>query len=752
MPSIPRVHPAFDLHVRDADTVFALSEARRTVLRLPGLGELVSRIDGVRTLSAIVDQLDGRMPAAAVHDTIEALAARGYLSVAGATATALPMAAPIEVSVLATADIGPQRRQHWARQLQEAGIVVVSGDAADAALRIVLTGDLRHPELLAWCEQAEREGARVLPVKPDGLMPSIGPLLGEADRACVHCLRYWIGTQRPMETWLARAQASSPADAPFVPTPVVHDPVTESLSLQMLATLLRRTHAANSPGGPAGTEAALPRELLALDLRSMATSRHAVTRRPQCPHCGNPRWMQEQAWRPPELTPLPSPISSAISPTISAGQQASGTRRQSAQETFAQYRHLVSPVTGPVCYLHPMPGRHGGMRHVYVSGYMVCPEPDDPDFVTDKVCAGKGSTEEQARTSALCEALERWSGAYQGDEARTRASLSELAARGETALPFNTLQQFSHAQFAQRAQINARARDPRRQVPEPFHYDAPIDWTPAWSLTHSAWRQVPLTYCYAQAPQDSGRAFGIHNPNGTAAGTSIAEALLQGTLELIERDATAIWWYNRLPRPGIDLASFGDPYFTQLVEDYAKLGWQLWALDLTHDLRIPACVAVAWHPADDRHALGFGCHVDPHLALRRALTECNQLFDPSSRGPDPWDRTLLPETAFLHPLTTTAGAVQAVDAEQMRRTSRHSAGADPLDSCRQALAEQGLEWLMVDKTRPDIGLKVVQAIVPGLRHFWPRLGPGRLYDVPVAMGWLGSAMPEEALNPAPLFL
>src|SRR5690606_1153488 len=132
MPSIPRIHPAFDLHVRDADTVFALSEARRTVLRLPGLGELVSRIDGVRTLSAIVDQLDGRMPAAAVHDTIEALAARGYLSVAGPTATGLPMAAPIEVRVLATADIGPQRRQHWARQLQEAGIVVVSGDAADA--------------------------------------------------------------------------------------------------------------------------------------------------------------------------------------------------------------------------------------------------------------------------------------------------------------------------------------------------------------------------------------------------------------------------------------------------------------------------------------------------------------------------------------------------------------------------------------------------------------------------------------------
>jgi len=38
-------------------------------------------------------------------------------------------------------------------------------------------------------------------------------------------------------------------------------------------------------------------------------------------------------------------------------------------------------------------------------------------------------------------------------------------------------------------------------------------------------------------------------------------------------------------------------------------------------------------------------------------------------------------------------------------------------------------------------------VVPGLRHFWPRYGPGRLYDVPVRLGWLPAPLDESELNP-----
>jgi len=42
-------------------------------------------------------------------------------------------------------------------------------------------------------------------------------------------------------------------------------------------------------------------------------------------------------------------------------------------------------------------------------------------------------------------------------------------------------------------------------------------------------------------------------------------------------------------------------------------------------------------------------------------------------------------------------------------------------------------------------------MVPGMRHFWPRYAPGRLYDVPVTMGWLPAPLTETELNPTPIF-
>jgi ribosomal protein S12 methylthiotransferase accessory factor len=67
------------------------------------------------------------------------------------------------------------------------------------------------------------------------------------------------------------------------------------------------------------------------------------------------------------------------------------------------------------------------------------------------------------------------------------------------------------------------------------------------------------------------------------------------------------------------------------------------------------------------------------------------------------------------------------------------------------LQQIGLETLVVDLTRPDLDLNVARVIVPGLRHFWPRFAPGRLYDVPVALGWLERPLTEEELNPIPFY-
>jgi ribosomal protein S12 methylthiotransferase accessory factor len=81
--------------------------------------------------------------------------------------------------------------------------------------------------------------------------------------------------------------------------------------------------------------------------------------------------------------------------------------------------------------------------------------------------------------------------------------------------------------------------------------------------------------------------------------------------------------------------------------------------------------------------------------------------------------------------------------------SDHGDIADAIRECTRRLAERGLEVLVLDQTRPDIGVPVVRVVVPGLRHIRPRLAPGRLYDVPVSLGWRSTPLQETALNDLP---
>jgi hypothetical protein len=61
--------------------------------------------------------------------------------------------------------------------------------------------------------------------------------------------------------------------------------------------------------------------------------------------------------------------------------------------------------------------------------------------------------------------------------------------------------------------------------------------------------------------------------------------------------------------------------------------------------------------------------------------------------------------------------------------------AADIHSCTEAITCPGHEVVVVDPTLPDVAVPVVKVVAPGLRHFWPRFAPGRLYDVPVALGW-----------------
>jgi ribosomal protein S12 methylthiotransferase accessory factor len=236
-------------------------------------------------------------------------------------------------------------------------------------------------------------------------------------------------------------------------------------------------------------------------------------------------------------------------------------------------------------------------------------------------------------------------------------------------------------------------------------------------------------------------------------------------MELVERDCVALWWYNQLSKPQVNLDSFNEPYFEQIKQYYEGLNRSLWVLDITSDLNIPCFAAIS--PRKDREVedilLGYGAHFDPKIAISRALTEVNQILSnvlsfkddgttnyPSSADPLAvkwWQTATLSNQSYLVP-DSQITPKKSSDYEQL-------ASDDLLDDvklCQRIIEEKGMEMLVLDQTRPDIGLRVAKVIVPGMRHMWKRLGVGRLYDVPVSMGWLKEPLTEDELNPFPMWM
>jgi ribosomal protein S12 methylthiotransferase accessory factor len=146
---------------------------------------------------------------------------------------------------------------------------------------------------------------------------------------------------------------------------------------------------------------------------------------------------------------------------------------------------------------------------------------------------------------------------------------------------------------------------------------------------------------------------------------------------------------------------------------------------------------------------GSGAHFDGRIALLRALTELNQFLSIGLMGGGSGDKSSLDGSTPLrlrdHPFLTPSDvpAVQPVFDSKFGDLDAH----EQASACVRLAAQEGLDFLVLDQTRPDIDVPVVRVIVPGLRHFYRRFAPGRLYDVPVKLGWRDRPLPESELNP-----
>jgi ribosomal protein S12 methylthiotransferase accessory factor len=755
-PSLPQ-HPIVKRHLRvetiPPGDVFLIGERERHVLRGRAFCALLPLLDGRNSIDDIVAALDGTISQPEIWYALERLRRDAILTDAYScdipaeqaaywhtndvnVETAAARLKSLRVAILpaiGAVDVAPLRDE-----LAQFDCAIV-GAQAKADIAVVLTDDY----LQAGIERLNRDfvdrGQTWVLAKPLGHTLWLGPIMTPGESNCWACLAERIRLNRQVEDFVIRKKNY---DGPL-PKAGCSLPSTQALAAAILTSEIARWRA--------GAASRIDGALLTFDTRTARARLHAVTRRPQCPVCGNPE--RYRLARPTEIRAVPK-----------QARAEGGHRSASPEETFARFQHTVSPITGVVSWLENFNDHVSDLIYSFTAGHNFVMGQDTLDWLQQGLrtrTGGKGITEIQAKVSAIGEAIERYSGVYRGDEYSIRSSRRAL---GDKAIELDRCLNFSPRQTAERARANGHAASILHRVPNPLDETIEIEWTPVWSLTTQEFRYLPAAYCWYGHPDSREHFFSAGDTNGCAAGATREEAILQAFLELVERDAVAIWWYNRLTRPGVDLASFGSRYLDRLTDYYRGIGREFWVLDLTADLAIPTFGAISRRtdrPVEDI-VFGFGAHLDPALALQRAVSELNQ-FLPAVLRTDAEGRTIYAwpedeavrwwrnETLATQPYLCPDASAPLRRYADFRRFDGDDIG-DEVRTCVDLCRRAGLEFFVQDQTRPDIGMNVYRVIVPGLRHFWRRLGPGRLYDIPVKLGWLDRPTPEHALNPISIFI
>jgi len=409
-----------------------------------------------------------------------------------------------------------------------------------------------------------------------------------------------------------------------------------------------------------------------------------------------------------------------------------------AQPSEPDLDSFISPIAGVVSGLTVSAGPEAGLFHAracFVQPLTPAPPPQPPEFAY-----GCGTTGQFARNSAVAEALERYSCTWRGSEQVVRARLSEL-----DAIPPEHILLFSESQYRNRDAWNALHGE-MHSIPEPFDPSREIDWVLGEPLGTGEPKYLPAECVYFLYPP-SGPAYCQADSNGCAAGRTPSQAALRALLECIERDALAIWWYNRLPRPAVAPAAAADPRLQPIVDSLAQRGRRFWFLDIATDLQVPCYVAVSARPDGSELLFGAAADLCERDAMFRAASELSQVWF--------WSTHSQPHPEFaswLGTATLTSDPYFLPCGEKAPGFTARLPAGEALIRCIAGLQAAGIHPLCVDLTRPEIGLSVKRVIAPGLRHFWGRFAPGRLYDVPVRQGWLARPLPEEALNPVPCML
>jgi ribosomal protein S12 methylthiotransferase accessory factor len=317
--------------------------------------------------------------------------------------------------------------------------------------------------------------------------------------------------------------------------------------------------------------------------------------------------------------------------------------------------------------------------------------------------AGSGLSPQRAFEACVGEGIEYLSQFVQADDAAESGSLAE----------------YGHTHDAHT----------KRFISEVFavsNVDAgrSIAWVPARRLTDGLETWLPLDLCCRRPASQQDFKPPLKLSTGCAAGPAVEAATLHALLELIERDAVALWWRGgrrgRAIAPDSEAGRAAEDLLGQVRQGRADR--KSWLLDITTDLGINAVAAVSARTDGYGFAFGAAARLSRAEATRAAIFELCQAelghHVVAAKRYESGDSALNESDLRrlrLGRLFDTRNCALLQPESGLNSITAEMDTATGLQYVLDRLAACGIAAYTLVLTRPQFGIPVVRAITPGLQ-------------------------------------
>ena len=235
----------------------------------------------------------------------------------------------------------------------------------------------------------------------------------------------------------------------------------------------------------------------------------------------------------------------------------------------------------------------------------------------------------------------------------------------------------------------------------------------------------PLDLCYRRHAAGQDFKPPLKLSSGCAAGVTREDATLRGLLELIERDAVALWWRGgrrgKSVAPDSEAARVVSELLAQVRQGQEHRITRL--LDITTDIGIPVVAAISTGPDGFDFAVGFGSRLTLAEAARAATFELCQVElglqvvaakrqEAGDQALNESDHRQLRRGAFD---TGQCALLQPETEPRPIVTEAPNDSASGIRHILERLQACGIAAYAIDLTRPQFLVPVVRVLAPGLQ-------------------------------------